>query len=129
MWRQRKARIAREFLDALCAGDAATVDALMTEDVVYVDGRGNRIEGFAGCSAAARAFHQLEPDYRFTIDGTVVHGDTVMFRGLAVARNPALCGELLVRASLRDGCICEWQVFRERAPALARILTDDASRE
>jgi ketosteroid isomerase-like protein len=124
MWRTNpKAKLARRFLDALCAGDAATVDALMTDDVVYTDGRGYRLEGFAACSAAARAFHKLEPDYRFRLDDTSVRGETVMFRGVATAANPQMCGELLVHATLRDGRICAWQVHRHNAPALAKILS------
>ena len=122
MWRTRKARIARRFLDALCAGDAATVDALMTEDVAYTDVRGNKLDGFAACSAAARAFHKLEPNYCFAVSETTVHGDAVLFRGLAEADNPMLCGELLVHARLRGDKICDWQVYRHGAPALARIL-------
>jgi len=122
MWRNRKARTARRFLDALCAGDAATVDALMTEDVVYTDGRGNKLEGLAACSAAARAFHKLEPDYRFAVAQTSVRGDTVMFRGTATAANPQLNGELLVHARLRGDKICGWEVYRHGAPALAKIL-------
>jgi ketosteroid isomerase-like protein len=122
MWKSRNAKAARRFLDALCAGDAATVDALMTEDVVYTDGRGNKLEGFAACSAAARAFHKLEPNYRFDVGQTTVRGDAVLFRGSATADNPTLCGELLVHARLREGRICDWQVYREGAPALAKIL-------
>ena len=125
MWRSRKAKAARRFLDALCAGDAATVDTLMTEDVAYTDGRGNTLEGFAACSAAARAFHKLEPNYRFTVNETTVRGDVVMFRGVSEADNPTLCGELLVHARLRDGRICDWQVYRHGAPALARILAKE----
>jgi len=125
MWRTRKDTIARRFLDALCSGDAATVDALMTEDVAYIDGRGNKLDGFAACSAAARAFHKLEPNYRFEVAETTVRGDTVLFRGLAQADNPALCGELLVHARLRDGRVCDWQVYRKGAPALAKILSQD----
>ena len=123
MWENRKAKIARRFLDALCAGDAATVDALLSDDVSYTDGRGNRLEGFAACSAAARAFHKLEPNYRFEVAQTTVRGDTVMFRGQAFADNPTLCGELLVYAGLRDGRVCDWQVYRHGAPALAKILS------
>ncbi|MCA1662585.1 MAG: nuclear transport factor 2 family protein [Novosphingobium sp.] len=122
MWRKRKAKLARRFLDALCAGDAAVVDALMAEDVSYIDGRGNQIDGFAACSAAARAFHKLEPNYRFDVAETTVRGDTVMFRGTTEAQNPALCGELLVYARLHGDRIREWQVYRHNAPALARIL-------
>jgi ketosteroid isomerase-like protein len=130
MWRKRKAGIARRFLDALCAGDVATVDALMTKDVTYTDGRGNRLDGFAACSNAARAFHELEPNYRFDVSETTVRGDAVMFRGLAEADNPMLRGELLVHARLRGDKICEWQVYRHGAPALAKILsapTDDSN--
>jgi ketosteroid isomerase-like protein len=126
MWRTRKARIARRFLDALCGGDAATVDALMTEDVAYTDGRGNKLEGFAACSKAARAFHKLEPNYRFVVSETTVRGDAVMFRGMAEADNPMLRGELLVHARLRDGRICDWQVYRHGAPALAKILAAES---
>ena len=127
MWRSNpKATLARRFLDALCAGDAATVDALMTDDVTYTDGRGNRLEGFAACSAAARAFHALEPEYRFRVDQTSVRGETVMFRGMATARNPQLSGKLLIHARLRDGRVCAWEVFRHNAPALAKILVRPA---
>jgi ketosteroid isomerase-like protein len=122
MWDNPKAKVARRFLDALCAGDAATVEALMTQDVAYTDGRGNKLEGFEACSAAARAFHKLEPDYRFVIAQTSVRGDTVMFRGTATAANPQLYGELLVHATLRGGKICGWEVYRHGAPALAKIL-------
>ena len=126
MWRKNpKAIVARRFLDALCSGDAATVDALMTEDVAYTDGRGYRLDGFAACSAAARAFHKLEPDYRFRVDETSVRGDTVMFRGVATASNPQLCGELLVHATLRGERVCGWEVYRHNAPALAKILARD----
>ena len=122
MWRNRKARTARRFLDALCAGDAATVDTLMTPDVAYTDGRGNKLEGFEACSAAARAFHRMEPSYRFEVSQTSVRGDTVMFRGTATAANPQLNGELLVHARLRGDKICGWEVYRHGAPALAKIL-------
>ena len=122
MWGNPKARTARRFLDALCRGDEATVDALMTPDVAYTDGRGNKLDGFEACSAAARAFHKLEPGYRFAVAETSVRGETVMFRGIATASNPQLNGELLVHARLRGDKICGWEVYRHNAPALAKIL-------
>ena len=122
MWGNRKAKIARRFVDALCAGDAATVDALMADDIVYTDGRGNHLEGFAACSAAARAFHKLDPNFRFDITETTVRSDKVLFRGMVEADASEVGGELLVYIGLRDGKVCEYQVYRRGARALAPIL-------
>lgn len=118
----RQVTVVRRFLDALCRGDAATVDALMTDDMVYVDGRGYRLDGHSACSAAARAFHKLEPNYRFEVLQASARGDTVLVRGRAHADDPRFEGEILVRAKVRGGFLCEYQVNRHNATPLAKIL-------
>ena len=111
----------------MCSGDSATVDAMLADDVVYTDGRGYNLRGHAECSAGARAFYKLEPEYRFDEEQASTRGDVVLLRGIAHARDPRFNGELLLRAKVRDGRICEWEVNRHNALPLAKLLSSDES--
>lgn len=122
MWSDPRIELARRYLDALCTGDDPALEALMTEDFVYTDGRGNRISGRESCRAAAAAFHAMEPNYRFELRQATVRNDVVMLRGVAFADRPRLSGDCLLSARICGNRLCEWQVDRRNAPALAEIL-------
>ena len=120
--------LAKRYLQAAWGGDFATCDALMTPDVVFIDSAGDRLEGFAECSAAARAFHRLEPNRSLDIREAFQRGDAVMLRVDLLAEDPRLRGRYLISVCIRDGRVYEWQTHRHKPVAYSRALRRESSR-
>ena len=94
----------------------------MAPDIVFTDSAGYRLEGFAECSAAVRAFHRLEPNCSLEIREAFQRGDAVMLRVELHADDPRLRGPYLISVGIRDGLVCEWQTHRHKAVAYSRVL-------
>ena len=118
----RRIAIAKKFLRAVWGGDLAVNDALMSEEVVFVDSCGERLKGFAECSKAAGAFASLEPDCRVTISEAFERSDVVMLRVELAVTDPRIAGPYLVSLKIADGRVCEWQTHRHNRVPYARVL-------
>jgi len=105
-------------VDGLCA--------LMTEDHVFLDGLGNRMQGREAMRKGWMGYFRMFPDYRVSHAEIFAHGDVVASFGAAEATY-AVNGKLAKenhwsvpaawRAVVRDGLIAEWQVYADNQAA------------
>ena len=114
--------MAKKYLQAVWGGDLAVCDALMSEDVRFIDSAGHALEGFTACSAAARAFNRLEPECRVEVNEAFVRGDAVMLRVDLHVADPRLRGDYLISVKFRGDLVCEWQTHRRKPVAYSRVL-------
>ena len=99
----------------------------MTDDVLFIDSFGERLDGFAACSSAARAFHRLEPDCRVEVIEAFERAGTIMLRVNLEARDPRLRGLYLIGIKLRGNRVCEWQIHRRKPVPYSRVLRRESA--
>lgn len=78
-----KVRIVLRFVEAVEHADAAALSDCMTEDHVFVDSDGRRMEGREQALEAWSRFFGMVRDYRLGIEQTLSHGDTMVLLGTA----------------------------------------------
>ncbi len=71
------------FMDRISARDVDGLCALMTEDHVFVDGLGNRVQGRESLRKAWTAYFRWFPDYRVSHSEIFSHGEIVAVFGSA----------------------------------------------
>jgi ketosteroid isomerase-like protein len=94
---------------------------LMTDDHVFIDSVGGRVEGMQRCLAAWRGFFDAFPDYRNVFTSMSASADMVVVTGRSVCSEPALDGPALWTARIRDGRVCEWRVYEDTPETRTRI--------
>jgi ketosteroid isomerase-like protein len=114
------------FMERINAADVAGLCALMTEDHVFLDGLGNRVQGRETMRKGWAGYFRMFPDYRLSHSEVFSHGDVVASFGTAEATY-AVAGKLpkenhwsvpaAWRAVVRDGLIAEWQVYADNQAA------------
>lgn len=107
-----------QFVTAINRHDAGALTALMTNDHLFVDSLGHRVQGAAAMEAGWRGYFRMCPDYWIRTDDAIAEGDLVLAAGEAggtidgVAwRTPAAW-----KAVVREGRIAEWRVFADNKP-------------
>lgn len=108
----------KEFVAAINRHDIETLASLMTEDHLFVDSLGNRVQGVDSMRGGWKAYFAMCPDYWIQVRNQLATEDTVLAIGEAggtidntVWRIPAAwC------ATIRGKCISEWQVFADNKP-------------
>jgi len=115
-----------EFIDKINGGDVSALCSLMTEDHVFVDGLGNRVQGREKLRAGWKAYLSLFPDYRISHEEVFEDRDTVAVFGTA-SGTYAVNGKLpkenhweipaAWKAIVRNGLIAEWRVYCDNQPA------------
>jgi ketosteroid isomerase-like protein len=110
--------IFKQFVAAINRHDVGTLTSLMTQDHVFVDSLGNRVQGAESMRAGWSAYFAMCPDYRIQAPYQLSALDTVLAIGEAGGtiddtawRTPAAW-----RATIRDGRVSEWQVFADNKP-------------
>lgn len=94
----------------------------MTDDHVFVDSVGGRVEGRQQCLAAWRGFFGAYPDYRNEFASIVSSsGGTVAVAGRSVCSEPALDGPALWTARIHEGRVREWRLYEDTPEMRARI--------
>jgi ketosteroid isomerase-like protein len=97
----------------------------MTEDHVFVDGLGARIEGRQRVKAAFDAYFRMVPDYTISIEETFRQGSVVLMLGSAQGTYSADGGlrpenhwttPAAWRVTIRDGLVAEWRVYADNEP-------------
>ncbi len=109
----------QEWLAAINGHDVAAIAVLMTEDFVFVDSLGNRVNGAKSMEAGWRGYFALCPDYWLRgVDVVTGEGKTILIAGEAGGtidgerwRIPAAW-----KAVIRDGSVAEWHVFADNKP-------------
>lgn len=118
------------FVAAINSGDCRRVAELMSEDHVFVDSLGKRVEGRAWMSEGWRSYFALFPDYRLSVERMLVEGEEALLHGRASATlhrdGAAVSGgrweiPAAWRAVVRDGRIASWQVFADNKPVYALL--------
>jgi uncharacterized protein (TIGR02246 family) len=114
------------FLEQINAGNVDGLCALMTEDHLFVDGLGNRLQGREAMRKGWAGYFRMFPDYRVSHADVFSQRDVVAAFGSA-ERTLAVKGELpkenhssvlaTWRAVVRDGLIAEWQVYADNQSA------------
>jgi len=114
--------IAVRFNDGINAKDLDALARSMTDDHVFIDSAGGRVEGRQDCLAAWRGFFLAYPDYRNEFASLVLaSAGTVAITGRSVCSEPALDGPALWTARIREGRVCEWRVY-EDTPATRALI-------
>ncbi len=114
------------FMDRINAADLAQLCALMTEDHLFVDGLGNRIQGRETMRQGWAMYFGMFPDYRVSHTEIFSQGNVVACFGSAEGTF-AVKGVLpkenhwsvpaAWRAVVRDGLVAEWQVHADNQQA------------
>ena len=110
------------FLEQINARNVDGLCALMTEDHVFLDGLGNRMQGREVMRNGWAGYFRMFPDYRVSHTDIFSEGDVVAAFGsaegtLAVKEELPKENHWSVpaawRAVVRDGLIAEWQVYAD----------------
>ena len=114
------------FLKQINARNVDGLSALMTEDHVFVDGLGNRMQGREAMRKGWAGYFRMFPDYRVSHADIFSQGDVVAAFGsaegtLAVKEELPEANHWSApaawRAVVRDGLIAEWQVYADNQSA------------
>jgi ketosteroid isomerase-like protein len=107
-----------QFVAAINGHDVDGLTSLMTQDHLFVDSMGNRIQGAESMQAGWRAYFVMCPDYWIQIRTVLSERDTVVATGEAGGtidgfpwRVPAAW-----EAVIRDRFVSEWRVFADNKP-------------
>lgn len=126
MWSKEPVNVVLSFLEAINAADVNKLCALMTEDHVFVDGLGNRMQGKETMRKGWNGYFQWFPDYRVSHEEILSQGEVVAAFGRAegtFAVNGKLPKEnhwstpAAWKAVVRDGLIAVWQVYADNQAA------------
>jgi ketosteroid isomerase-like protein len=112
---QDVAAVFGQFVNAINSHDVRALMSLMTEDHLFVDSVGNRMQDLTSMEAGWRGYFAMCPDYRIRADEVMTKDDAVLAVGEAGGtidgvewRTPAAW-----KAVLRDGRVVEWRVFAD----------------
>jgi uncharacterized protein (TIGR02246 family) len=114
------------FLDAINSRDVDKLCALMTEDHLFVDALGNKVQGREAMSKAWSGYFEWFPDYRVSHEEILSDGPLVAAFGSAEGTY-AVKGKLLKsnhwvapaawKAVVQDGLVKEWRVYADNQAA------------
>ncbi len=74
-------KAALEFVHAINSHDVKRIAHLMTEDHVFIDSRGNKMNGSKQMSSGWVAYFKMCPDYKIDIEETIEKGNLVALFG------------------------------------------------
>ena len=124
---QEPVAVVLAFLEAINSRDAGKLCALMTEDHLFVDALGNRVQGREAMRNAWKVYFTWFPDYRVSHEEILSQGSLVAVFGSAegtYAKNSTpLTKEnhwqapAAWRAIVRDGLVAEWRVYADNQAA------------
>ena len=110
------------FNEGINGRDLDVLARLMTDDHVFIDSVGGRVDGRQPCLAAWRGFFDAYPDYRNEFESVVLASSgMVAVTGRSICSEPALDGPALWTARIREGRVCEWRVYEDTPETRARI--------
>ena len=114
--------VVTRFNEGINGRDLEVLARLMTDDHVFIDSAGDRVDGRQGCLDAWRGFFGAYPDYRNEFASMVqASSDMVAVMGRSVCSVPALDGPALWTARIREGRVWEWRVYEDTPETRARI--------
>jgi SnoaL-like domain len=113
-------KVALTFVEAINLRSLEKLTDLMPENHVFVDSDGAECRGKTSMTAGWRAYFEMVPDYRITVDETFLSGRTVMLAGQAegtFVQDGLLKAEnhwqvpAAWRAVIDGGQVAVWQVY------------------
>lgn len=117
-----------KFEELINAKDPEAIVGLSTEDSVFIDSLGNKIQGAKKLREAWAGYFRMVPDYSISHSEIFADGHTVAVFGTAqgtFAKSNDLKKEnfwttpAAWRAVVREGKIAVWQVFADNEPIRA----------
>jgi ketosteroid isomerase-like protein len=114
------------FMEGINARDVDRLCALMTEDHVFVDGLGNRVQGRETMRKGWAGYFKMFPDYRVSHAEIFAQGNVVASFGSAegtyavegkLSKENHWSAPAAWRAVVRDGLVAEWQVYADNQAA------------
>jgi len=113
------------FMEKINARDVDGLCALMTENHIFVDALGSRVEGREKMRGAWRGYYAMIPDYKVSHEEILSNGDIVAVFG--AARGTFAPGGQPKKenfweipaawlAKVRGGLIAEWRVYADNQP-------------
>jgi len=115
----------QRYIAALNACDTETIDGLLADDIRYVDSSGGWLEGRENVVSATRDFFDTGIEFRIDDAKIVLHGDEVLVRGVASARDPELATDKLWKAKVTNGKLSFWQGFGDKGVPFARMVSPE----
>jgi ketosteroid isomerase-like protein len=114
----KTAEVFHQFVAAINQHDVTAIAGLLTDDHLFVDAVGDRVQGAAPMEAGWRGYLAMCPDYRIRTDDVFAEGETVLATGEAGGtvdgeawRTPAAW-----KAVIRGSRVAEWRVFADNKP-------------
>jgi uncharacterized protein (TIGR02246 family) len=113
------------FLERINAGDVDGVCALMTEDHVFVDALGQRVEGRERMRAAWKGYYAMIADYKVSHEEVLQKGPLVAVFGTARGtfaprgeKKKENVWEIPAAwlAVVREGRVAQWRVYADNQP-------------
>jgi len=117
-----------QFEKGINSRDPAVIVSLLTDDSVFVDSLGNRVEGREKLRAAWEGYFRMVPDYAISHEEIFSHGETVVVFGSArgtfsqdskIRKENFWKTPAAWRALVKKGKIALWQVFADNEPIRA----------
>ena len=110
-----------QFVEAINLHDIAAIRALMTEDHLFVDSLGHRVQGTSSMEQGWKGYFAMCPDYWIQTTEAAARQSIVLAVGEAGGtidgqpwRTPAAW-----KAIIRDNKVAEWHVFADNKPVYA----------
>ncbi|MFI5142691.1 MAG: nuclear transport factor 2 family protein [Thermoanaerobaculales bacterium] len=131
-------RVAFAFVAAICEHEVDGLAELMTEDHVFVDSLGNRVEGRQQMKAGWESYFRMVPDYAIAIDETLVDGAVVVLLGTArgtyspdgaLRSDDAWSTPAAWRVQIRGSLVAEWRVYADNEPIRQVMARNQAARK
>lgn len=117
--------ITLQFMDAINRHDSDALAALMSDDHVFVDSLGNKVQSRGKMKAGWQDYFAFCPDYWVTHESIFGDGNSVAVFGAAggtIAANGKLPPENKWRtpaawlAGVENGLVKEWRVYADNKP-------------
>lgn len=113
-----------KFEQLIDPGNSRAICSLLTEDSVFIDSLGNRLQGLASLRTAWEGYFKMVPDYTIFHEEIFASGSTITMFGMAqgtFARDGQVRKEnfwktpAAWKAVVRDDRIAIWQIFADTA--------------
>jgi ketosteroid isomerase-like protein len=114
---------------------AEAVCGLLTEDSVFIDSLGNKVQGIGKLRQAWQGYFNMVPDYTISHSEILAHGETVAIFGSAqgtfskdgkMKKADFWSTPAAWRAVVKDDKIALWQVFADNEPIRQIMRTYEA---
>jgi uncharacterized protein (TIGR02246 family) len=118
-------RVARAFVNAINQQSVEGIADLMTEDHVFIDSLGTRVDGKQRMKAGWEGYFRMVPDYSIAINETLVDGAVVVMLGTAqgtYSTDGVLRPEnkwstpATWRGLIRGSLVAEWRIYADNEP-------------